>query len=385
MKCKSAKTNVVFLTWYFPKGSGGFTYRKKLLTLLSSIDSIQTIIVLTSDIELQKFRNAKIKILLLNHFIPENPLFRFFRFLLFQLKVIIYLTRYCGEYSTIFVMSGNNFALPVLFCKIILKKKIVYLMSGVGGISVWELYPSNLLSRIIAILDELTLLLSDFIILESPRLRDVLKLDRYRGKVIQNGRMYVEREKMQYTIPFSRRRNVIGYIGRLSPEKGVLNFARSILRIRMDTSVKVDGVIIGGGGPLETEIKKLLSLEENINIQILGHITENKVPKILNHLKLLILPSLVEGLPNILLESMACGTPVLATPVGAILDVIIDEKTGFIMRDNSPETIVMNIGRALTHPELPKISRKSIKTVQKEFNFESALNRWKHIIEYIVG
>jgi hypothetical protein len=31
------------------------------------------------------------------------------------------------------------------------------------------------------------------------------------------------------------------------------------------------------------------------------------------------------------------GTPVLATPVGAIPDVIIDDKTGFIMGNNSPE------------------------------------------------
>jgi glycosyltransferase involved in cell wall biosynthesis len=52
-------------------------------------------------------------------------------------------------------------------------------------------------------------------------------------------------------------------------------------------------------------------------------------------LALLVIPSYTEGLPNIMLEAMACGTPMLASPVGAIEDVIKDEETGFILRSKS--------------------------------------------------
>ncbi len=44
-----------------------------------------------------------------------------------------------------------------------------------------------------------------------------------------------------------------------------------------------------------------------------------------------------------MLEAIACGTLMLATSVGAISDVIIDGKTGFIMEDISPECIVENV------------------------------------------
>ena len=55
---------------------------------------------------------------------------------------------------------------------------------------------------------------------------------------------------------------------------------------------------------------------------------------------------------------MGCGTPVLATPVGGVPDLIKDGKTGFIMGDNSPECIAKNVIRALEHPNPEEIIKK---------------------------
>ena len=78
---------------------------------------------------------------------------------------------------------------------------------------------------------------------------------------------------------------------------------------------------------------------------------------------------------------MACDTPVLATPVGGIPDVIKDGETGFIMENNSPECIAENEIRALEHPELEKIVKNARNLVEEEFTYEAAVERYKKILE----
>jgi glycosyltransferase involved in cell wall biosynthesis len=77
---------------------------------------------------------------------------------------------------------------------------------------------------------------------------------------------------------------------------------------------------------------------------------------------------------------MACGTPVLATPVGAIPDILIDGETGFIMDNNSAECIAENVMRALRSPELEKIADNGRRFVEENFTLEKTLGIWKKIL-----
>ena len=115
-------------------------------------------------------------------------------------------------------------------------------------------------------------------------------------------------------------------------------------------------------------------------VKFVGWISHDELPRYLNELKLLVLPSYTEGLPNIMLEAMACGTPVLATLVGAIPDIIKDGETGFIMENNSPECIAQNIIRALNHPNLERIAQNARALVEREFTFEKAVERYEKIV-----
>lgn len=143
-------------------------------------------------------------------------------------------------------------------------------------------------------------------------------------------------------------------------------------------------MLIGGDGSLKDSIVATLQDEGlTARVDLPGWISHDDLPAYLNQLRLLVLPSYTEGLPNIMLEAMACGTPVLATPVGAIPDVIRDEKTGFIMEDNSPECIAENVVRALEHPDLEEIAEVGRRFVGEEFTFERAVERWREVLEQV--
>jgi glycosyltransferase involved in cell wall biosynthesis len=111
-----------------------------------------------------------------------------------------------------------------------------------------------------------------------------------------------------------------------------------------------------------------------------GWIRHEKVVDYLNELKLFVLPSYSEGLPTIVLEAMACGTPVLATSVGAITDIINEGQTGFLLKSNNPEHIAERVIELSSKLGLlEKVSADAYKYVKKNFSYEKTLNTWQKV------
>jgi len=55
---------------------------------------------------------------------------------------------------------------------------------------------------------------------------------------------------------------------------------------------------------------------------------------------MLLLPSIIEGLPGVILEAFYCKTLVVANDVGAVAELIIDHKTGRLIKKNDEASFV---------------------------------------------
>lgn len=276
----------------------------------------------------------------------------------------------------IFFIGAESALLPMLITKL-LKKEVAVVLVGnplkVSEVTKDSLGKIRLLRKIKLFFN---LFLSNKILVYSENIIKERELEKFRSKVFLGHEHFVDLASFSVKKEIADRENIVGYIGRLSGEKGVLTFVEAIpaiLKVRGDIKF-----IIGGDGDLKERVDQFLDKAgAKPKVTLSGWVSHESLPDYLNELKLLVMPSYTEGLPNIMLEAMACGTPVLATSVGAIPDIIKNGENGFIIEKNSPEYLTKKIPEILSRHDLDKISQNATKTIEKDFTYTSTVKSYK--------
>ncbi len=210
-----------------------------------------------------------------------------------------------------------------------------------------------------------------------------LGLQRFRHKVVVNGAVCIDTRLFSPQKPLEARSLTVGYVGRLAWEKGVMNLVQSIPRVLSRMPGATFHII--GEGNLRPELEKQVArLGVEDKVKFTDWVSHEELPEVLNDLKLLVLPSYTEGLPSSAQEAMSCGTPVLATSVGGIPDLIQDGATGFLMPDNSPETVGQNIIRALGSPALTQIACQGRELIIENYTLPALIEKSKQALQELL-
>ena len=334
--------------------------------------------------------NPKVHIRNVKHDSKIQPmLIRIAKQVLWQLRVSFNLIKIRHNFNIVIFYAGSTAdLLPALSAKL-LRKKIVVIVVGSAAKSAKEIYRETLYGyggfiffHILNLLERINYGLADRILAWSQGIVYYVGLERYEYKIRLTD-CFFNTDLFKMEKDFNNRRNLIGFIGSLGEAKGVMNFVKAIpliLNRRDDVEF-----LIGGDGQLREKIEDELQDKKIANmVTITGWILNEHLAGYFNDLRLLVTPSYTEAIPAVAFEGMACGTPVLATPVGGVPDVIKDGENGFILNDNSPECIADSIVKALEHPRLEEISRAARASVEGRYTYEAATDRFRIILHSVV-
>jgi len=134
------------------------------------------------------------------------------------------------------------------------------------------------------------------------------------------------------------------FVGRLSKEKGIDVLLRAW---QQNPGVTLK---IAGDGPLADQVKS--AVERLSNVEWLGRQPVERVMQLMGDAGCLVFPSVwYEGLPKTIVESLAKGTPIIASKIGSMIDLVDHARTGLHVPPGDAEALAQAVRSLFAYPQ----------------------------------
>jgi glycosyltransferase involved in cell wall biosynthesis len=351
-------------------GSGGKERQLvELLTGLSLSNDVSTALVtLSPDIHYSDITELNLKIYCLQRKFKKDP------------SIIFKLYKICKEFQPEIIHSWESmcsiYALPVA--------KVVGAKFIEGSIRDAPLNLSLFDKR--GLRSKITFLLSDVVVSNSLAGLETYKPPAKKSVCIYNGfdlsrtkkikDQGLIREKFNINTP-----KVVGMVANFTDRKDYntyLNAATSILRHREDVTF----LAVGEGKNL-MKSKEMIMPEYKGKIKFIGK--QQDIESIVNIIDVGVLATYTEGVSNSILEYMAFGKPVVATKCNGTAEVVVHNKTGFLVKQSNVNEMSGKINFFLNNNETAnEMGIFGKKRVFDDFSNENMINRYIGLYQKII-
>jgi glycosyltransferase involved in cell wall biosynthesis len=159
----------------------------------------------------------------------------------------------------------------------------------------------------------------------------------------------------------------VGYVGRVSPEKGVSTL--------LEVAQKYPTITFRAAGSYEK--MPYLPSDSPDNFRFLGHLQKDATNSFFSESKIIVLCSVwYEGFPMILVEAMLHGKPVIASRIGGIPEIVEDGITGLLFEPGNADDLGKKIEYLWDQPELcKKMGAAGRQKASKEYSADVYYNR----------
>jgi glycosyltransferase involved in cell wall biosynthesis len=140
------------------------------------------------------------------------------------------------------------------------------------------------------------------------------------------------------------------FVGRLRLRKGVEVLLKALAHLRgQGRSSQLR--IVGDGEHRPALERAVERFGVGDQVRFLGRRGAGEIRWLLERASALVVPSIYEGMPLVVLEAMLAGTPVVASRVSGIPEVVVDPETGWLVPPEDPPALARALGELLGDPE----------------------------------
>jgi glycogen synthase len=168
------------------------------------------------------------------------------------------------------------------------------------------------------------------------------------------------------------------FVGRITDQKGIFHLLEASRLLPAGVQV-----VLCASAPDTPEIEERLRKAVGTlpNVRWINEMVKHEVvTQLYSHAAVFCCPSVYEPFGLINLEAMACETPVVASAVGGILEVVEDGKTGLLVPPGKPEALAEALTRILDNPELARrMGRAGRARVEARFSWASVAERTEQV------
>lgn len=198
-----------------------------------------------------------------------------------------------------------------------------------------------------------------------------------RGRVVYNG---IAPGEVDNVVPFSHPRPYVFAIGRHVPQKGfdVLLYAMAQLAAKG----KSCDLILAGDG-MEHEPLKHLAAQLALGDRVVfpGRVEHSTAMQLFAGCEVFVLPSRHEPFGIVNLEAMAVGKPVIATRVGGVPEIVVDDENGLLVPSENPDALAAGISRLLEDEALRLRLATNGRAMSKQFTWTRIADRYLEVYQ----
>jgi len=190
----------------------------------------------------------------------------------------------------------------------------------------------------------------------------------YQYEIVPNGIRLQAFDKQLHDVSNERMSKQVLFVGRLSSVKGIdylIEAAKIVLKQHDDATF----LIVGDGE--ERQRLEALAIGYENHIKFCGYISRRALIALYKRSTVLVLPSFtrLEAFGVVLLEAMACETPVIASRIPGVLDVI--GEGGFLVTPRSPQSIATAILEIFENPTNARhMGKKGRQLVEQKYDWK---------------